>query len=271
MTEPLPLLPSELRYDYAGRCWWCGGLADSREHKWKRTDLVRMFGPGSYSGGVAWGRGTERRDPQGAGASDLKFGANLCRRCNNERSQPFDRAYDVWATWVASHLETLPEMAAVDLTAVYGLDAHEPTANLTRYFVKHIACRLADEGVEVPPDFIAHLNGNPQTPSSLRAGFGVRLDLLDYVGELKRAGLYETPGLWMRPLLCWYSPSAKAVVEVWSGISLGPFEFWYWLRLCDSAAPDFAQCFESSTVPLLRYYDDGPVKRASTSYRPGGA
>ena len=36
------------RYDYAGRCWWCGQQADSGEHKHKRTDLVREFGRGPW-------------------------------------------------------------------------------------------------------------------------------------------------------------------------------------------------------------------------------
>lgn len=141
--------------------------------------------------------------------------------------------------------------------------------NLARYYVKHIGCRLADEGVEVPDDFVAFLDGGTSRPSSLRAGLGIRLDLLAFNDELRREGIYETPGLWMRPLLSWYSPSAGAVVEVWSGLSLGPFEFWFWLRLRDSAEPDFADCLESAVVPLFRYYGDGPVDQASPSLRPG--
>lgn len=264
-----PFLPHELRYDYAGCCWWCGSVANSREHKFKRSDLVRMFGAGPYRGDVAWGRGEERRNPQGASSSDLKFAVNLCRRCNNERSQPFDRAYDMWAEWVTDHLDAVTERDELDLTEVFDADAEARIANLARYFVKAIGCRIAAEGVEVPEDFIAFLDGGQSRPSSLRAGLGIRLDLLEFNNQLKAEGIYETPGLFMRPLAGWYSPSAGAVVEVWSGHSIGPLEFWYWLRLLDSAELDFAECLETGAIPLHRYYEYGPVNQASSVYTPG--
>jgi hypothetical protein len=33
-----------------GSCWWCGAPADSREHKLKRSDLVREYGTPPYGG-----------------------------------------------------------------------------------------------------------------------------------------------------------------------------------------------------------------------------
>jgi hypothetical protein len=33
-----------------GACWWCGSPADSREHKLKRSDLVREYGRPPYAG-----------------------------------------------------------------------------------------------------------------------------------------------------------------------------------------------------------------------------
>lgn len=43
-------LPQEARYDYEGRCWWCGDPATTGEHKFKRSDLKRSFGPGAWRG-----------------------------------------------------------------------------------------------------------------------------------------------------------------------------------------------------------------------------
>ncbi|MFC5112013.1 hypothetical protein [Kibdelosporangium philippinense] len=44
-------IPDDIRHDYAGQCWWCGSVADTREHRYKRSDLIRDFGkgPGSAS------------------------------------------------------------------------------------------------------------------------------------------------------------------------------------------------------------------------------
>lgn len=96
-------LPDGWQYDYAGRCWWCEAEADSREHKWKRSDIVRIYGPGPYGGELLWGNEHgQSRILQGSRSSELKYKATLCQRCNNARSQPLDRAYDVWAGFVSA-------------------------------------------------------------------------------------------------------------------------------------------------------------------------
>jgi hypothetical protein len=43
-------------------CWWCGVPADSREHKFKRRDLIREHGQAPYVRGATLG---------GVGAVDL--------------------------------------------------------------------------------------------------------------------------------------------------------------------------------------------------------
>src|SRR2546423_12673051 len=48
-VRPGPL-PPDLLHDYAGTCWWRVGIADSREHKYKKSDLVREFGAGPWQG-----------------------------------------------------------------------------------------------------------------------------------------------------------------------------------------------------------------------------
>lgn len=82
-------------------CWWCEKRsADSKEHKFKASDLRRaMFK--SDPAAIVWmnDMGT-RRDVKGRPAINrdrykvLKFEPSLCKKCNNEHSQPFDLAYD---------------------------------------------------------------------------------------------------------------------------------------------------------------------------------
>src|SRR5689334_9234505 len=90
------------RYHYAGRCWWCGNAADSGEHKYKRTDLVREFGSGPWRGqsAVAQVVGEKQRDLQSPGSARLKFSKVLCGTCNSARSQAFDQAYEQFAEYV---------------------------------------------------------------------------------------------------------------------------------------------------------------------------
>jgi hypothetical protein len=74
------------------------GSASTREHKYKRTDLDAMGSDGE----LTWGGDPDRpyvvkshrRDPA------VRFVKSLCAPCNNARSQPFDRAYDIYSNYV---------------------------------------------------------------------------------------------------------------------------------------------------------------------------
>ena len=72
-------------------CWICGAPADSREHKIKRSDLVREFGDGPYRDDdtlIHFMDGQDPRDLQGPNAKRLKYDPVLCGDCNSARSQP---------------------------------------------------------------------------------------------------------------------------------------------------------------------------------------
>jgi hypothetical protein len=92
-----------------GRCWWCGAPADSREHKMKRSDIVREDGKPPYTGLRTLTRFSAggRQDFTGPNSPLMKFGTSLCARCNNERSQPFDAAWDALTEHVAKNEERL--------------------------------------------------------------------------------------------------------------------------------------------------------------------
>jgi hypothetical protein len=80
-----------------GTCWWCGRDADSREHKFKRTDIERGFGRGPYRDDrtlVKQGYSDRPSEMTGSKSKVFKFEPMICARCNCVRSQPFDAAYD---------------------------------------------------------------------------------------------------------------------------------------------------------------------------------
>lgn len=148
-------------------CWWCQVRpADSREHKFKRTDLVRVHGPGELRGPrtlvVRSGeRSTEHRSTKNKA---LKFSPSMCAYCNNTRSQPFDRAYDEFIEWVVANETAVLSERRIDLTAIFGSDQQGKAENILRFFVKHICCRLAetvdaDGDTLIPSDAALFLDG----------------------------------------------------------------------------------------------------------------
>src|SRR3954469_21907422 len=157
-----------------GRCYWCQERdADSREHKFKRSDLIREHGRGELRAGrtlVAY-RGEKTSEHRSTKNDALKFSPSLCSYCNNTRSQPFDRAYDRFIEWIVDNEEKVLADRVVDLEGALGSDWMEVAEDVFRYFVKHICCRLAesvkaDGGTLVPRDALEFLDGG-RPPESI--------------------------------------------------------------------------------------------------------
>jgi hypothetical protein len=130
-----------------GTCWWCGSAANSREHKFKRTDIEREFGRGPYRDGqtlVKHGYDQRPSDVTGSKSKVFKFEPTMCTRCNGERSQPFDAAYDEFMDYLSDNEAAVLGSGEVDLRMIFGVGWELKSLDLARYFIKHICCRLAN-------------------------------------------------------------------------------------------------------------------------------
>ncbi|MFP8884422.1 hypothetical protein [Streptomyces mangrovi] len=220
--------------------------------------MARLYGKGQYNGEVLWFDGERLKNVQGPGSPELRFPANLCQTCNNATSQPFDLAYDDWSDYILNDLDGIYRRQTLDMQQALGDDWAARVDDLTRYFVKHIGCRMARDQVRVPDDLVDFLSGTGE-PASLRCGYGIRKDLHKLHKKGRRHG--DTfGGPWMRPLQCWYSPSIGEITELESGYALGFIEFWYWIRV-DSARDKeevFSDRPQSREVNLDKYGVSGP-------------
>jgi hypothetical protein len=159
------------RCNYAGLCWWCEAAADSREHRHKASDLRREFAPAEYAAkdviiSRSSGPDIAVRGPK---AKAVTFEPNLCARCNNDRSQRFDAAYGQLIAWFLANEREVEETGLVRLDEIY--DDHEVGSALAvGYFVKHIGCRIADYGFQVPQPPRDFLDGRSE-PAGLAISF----------------------------------------------------------------------------------------------------
>jgi hypothetical protein len=158
------------QHDYTGTCWWCGSPANSKEHRHKASDLRREFAKAEYEmGEVIVKREGEALEVPGPKSKKVKFGDVFCARCNNERSQPYDRAYDRFVESFLRHEELVETTGLMRLDEI-GDDWREEAEGVLCYFVKHIGCRVADAGFAVPRSFIDYLNGG-EFPAGLVCSF----------------------------------------------------------------------------------------------------
>lgn len=154
---------------HAGVCWWCGNVADSAEHKFKASDLRKIAGASTrrpedvYKSSSSF-QGALRSLNKG---SQIKWGKNLCQRCNNETSQPFDLAYDQFVDYLLGNFETLYKSKGLDWADIYGVDWQDKARCLSRYLVKQLGCMMATAQLPVPKEVIDFLNGATEVQSIL--------------------------------------------------------------------------------------------------------
>lgn len=142
------------------------------------------------------------RDVQGPDSKIVKFSPTMCQNCNNARSQPFDVAYDKFVAYMSAHEATIATDRRFRFSDIYGVDWAVERVNLIKYWVKHVCCMAAENGMQIPPDLTAYLdNESAGSPPHIRFDFMVQADLL-------RLRLYEGMdyGSFIGPVSGWSHP-----------------------------------------------------------------
>ncbi|MBR8832110.1 MAG: hypothetical protein N5P05_004433 (plasmid) [Chroococcopsis gigantea SAG 12.99] len=170
-------------------CWICKQSADTAEHRIKKSDLVNLFGSGSYKdeNGVVLVRGTQQIPILGPNSKKIKYDKNLCAKCNNDLSQPFDRAYETFINYICQNEDLILKRRFIDFQEVYEDDFVVSQRNLYKYFVKSFGCRLNDGKLPIPKDLLS-LFPKTSFKTGLRITFSVCEDHLLFFKSLKIAG-----------------------------------------------------------------------------------
>lgn len=176
-------------------CWICGDTATTREHLQKKTDVIAMFGKGSFDGVVKKDFDSGKKSlVQGASSGLLKYPNDLCSKCNNERSQPYDRAYDLFASYIRDNFGKLKRTLLIDTTLVFGKNqAKSRQQELFLYFMKAFGCQLHDRGLPVPQEMRDALLGNSY-PKTFRISVALNDEFLEFLQNFPLEGSREQSG-----------------------------------------------------------------------------
>jgi hypothetical protein len=174
---------------YNETCWWCAEKADSKEHRFKKSDIIREFGKGPFDKGAIIKilddyKIENGQQIQGPNSIHLKFRNSLCKKCNNDRSQKFDIAYDKFISFIKSREETIFIERHVNLKNIYGGNWKQEFNNLLRYFIKNISCRLAENEIKIEKNTIEFLNGTNEL-QYFDFEFQIRMDFVEIYKHAK--------------------------------------------------------------------------------------
>jgi len=257
MDDASPSLPEYIRVDHRGFCWWCGQLADSREHKYKRSDAVGEFGGGAWRDPIVRvTHGGKEQRIQGPNSQGLKFGRSLCRRCNNARSSPFDESYAELMLYVSDNESLILNKERFLQSTIFGRHWKEKRDDVLRFLIKHVGCRLAEERLAVPRSFDRFLDGADRRPSGVAICLNVRLDIVEWERHLREMH-GEVPGsLWLGEIDVRYDSSTQSLTYASSHMGVGPVRFSYEVFF-DHRRPVTNLARNKVRVPLLRNVPSG--------------
>jgi hypothetical protein len=144
------------------KCWICGSDADSGEHVIKASDLKAVFGVITQNKPIYTHTRLRKNQPIGGIKSDrFKYGALICRHCNNVRTQPHDRAWEHLSNYLRSRHPPIVDGTVIDLDKVFPRAVTQSMLGVHLYFVKHFGCRIVEHSVplDVQPFADAILRG----------------------------------------------------------------------------------------------------------------
>lgn len=181
------------KYDYENKCWWCNDIANSREHRFKRTDVVREFGNSPFpKGSVIKTPGNFIVDKalpiQGPNSNYLKFQINICHKCNSSRSRNYDIAYDKFMDYLKNNEETIFSTHEVNLYNVYGSNWRDGYSNLIKYYIKNICTRFAENMIFIEPEIINFLASESHL-NHLSINFQIRTDWAEFYKTIKSSNV----------------------------------------------------------------------------------
>jgi hypothetical protein len=144
-------------------CWMCGGIADSREHIFKASDLRRIFDKDGYAFEnlpFHFKSGQHRRIP-GPKSALMKYEPNLCSNCNNNVSSPYDLSYEMLSKWFDTN-KNINAAGEIDFTDVFGdqIRPYDGIYSLYQYCSKALGCRILSSGHVLPRHFPNPISDN---------------------------------------------------------------------------------------------------------------
>lgn len=202
-------------------CVLCDGDAPlTGEHRIKKSIISRHTPKGAFSSLMQNRSGDRRNTYQSSGSKKLHFTMRLCAKCNNQRTQSGDRAFDDFT----KNLEesTSPRDAVQDNASL--LRKHG-SQQVFRYFSKLICMHITEAGGPVPRTVAAHAVG--RSPIN-RIWCRIRPSKA-YAGLVAPHG--STVSLVGGSLIAQMAPGNLRIDGFASSYSIGPFQHMFWFNL----------------------------------------
>ena len=126
-------------------CWICGNDGTTGEHLIKASDLKYYFGNVTTKDPVYFNKDERSWVMQSINSKFVKSDAKICNSCNSDKSQPFDKDWELLSKYIHDNFNQLASNKKIKLSNVFPGRKTEAMLNVHLYFCKLFGCRLAAE------------------------------------------------------------------------------------------------------------------------------
>lgn len=218
------------------KCWICGDNANSGEHRIKASDLKSLFGHVTQKAPLYFHTDVKRNQPvAGIKSNKLKYSAPICARCNNERTQPHDRAWEQLSSYLRTRQPAIRPGDLVRLNRPFPGNVGQSMLGVHLFFVKLFGCLIVEHSIplDIGPlsQSILHNKPHPnvwlafciglQNPSIKHAGCS-QVETVQLDGRIAYARwFYVVDRLAVKVIYAEPSVRHRSLVHAWHPSSIG--------------------------------------------------
>lgn len=130
-------------------CWICGSDSKTGEHQIKASDLRAIFGHVKQGSPLYIQSASRRNVPvKGINANILMFKSLICASCNNDRTQPYDRAWERLSDYLRMR-QRIAGGERIDLGKAFPGAVHRSMLHVHLYFVKLFGCIIVGNAIPI--------------------------------------------------------------------------------------------------------------------------
>jgi hypothetical protein len=132
------------------KCWICNKGGNSGEHTVKASDLRMHFGGVSQMKPLYYHSSIKKNIPVGSiNNKRFKSKALICSHCNNQRTQPFDIAWEKLHKYLSSNWKEIEKNKKIDLSKVFPGNVKRSMIDVHLFFVKIFGCRIMENLIPI--------------------------------------------------------------------------------------------------------------------------
>ena len=126
-------------------CWICGDNATTGEHRIKHSDLKQLYPNTTQQSPLYHRRDGIKQETIGGLKSDrLKFDALICTKCNNERTQKFDLAWETLSDYLQKNWDIILKDDQINLLDIFPENTTRYMIEVQLFFVKILGCKIEE-------------------------------------------------------------------------------------------------------------------------------